>query len=106
MMSVMILRQFYERRKITEMKWIHEANNFVDFIIKSKSSSALKTMIDINRINLNTSEWVERATAREVVQITKRDIQIDEWDEDFEREWSENDDFQLFKEIRVLIHSM
>jgi hypothetical protein len=107
MIDVMTLRQCYERREITEVKWIHESNNLADFMTKSKSSSALRTMIDINRINLNISEWVERATAREVVnQVTKKDVQIDEWDEDFEREWSENDDFQSFKEVRVLIHSM
>ncbi len=53
MIDVMTLRQFYERRKITEMKWVHEANNLVDVMTKNKSSSALRTMIDINRINLN-----------------------------------------------------
>jgi hypothetical protein len=53
MIDVMILRQFYERREITEMIWIHEINNLVDFMIKTKFSSALKTMIDINQINLN-----------------------------------------------------
>ena len=29
---------------------------------KTKASSALKTVIDINRINLDTTEWVERAS--------------------------------------------
>jgi hypothetical protein len=56
MIDVMTLRQFYERRKITEMIWIHEINNLVDFIIKTKLSSALKTMIDINQINMNITE--------------------------------------------------
>jgi hypothetical protein len=62
MINVMTLRQFYERREITEMKWVHEANNSVDSMTKIKSSSALKTMIDINEINLNIIKWVERAT--------------------------------------------
>jgi hypothetical protein len=107
MMNVMILRQCYERREITEMKWVHETNNSVDSMTKIKSSSALKTVIDTNRINLDTTEWVERATAKEIVnQMTKKDVQIDEWDENFEKDWSENGDFQLFKEVRVLIHSM
>jgi hypothetical protein len=76
MMNVMILRQCYERREITEMKWVHETNNSVDFMTKIKSSSALKTMIDTNQINLDTTEWVERATTREIVNQIKRDSQI------------------------------
>jgi hypothetical protein len=81
MIDVMILRQFYERREITEIIWIHEINNFVDFMIKTKSSSALRTMIDINQINLNTTEWVKRA--RKTVNQNKKTRQRDEWDEKF-----------------------
>jgi hypothetical protein len=79
MIDVMTLRQFYERREITEMIWIHEINNFVDFMIKAKFSSALKTMIDINQINLNTTEWMKRATANQ----NKKTGQKNEWDEKF-----------------------
>ncbi len=75
MMNVMTLRQSYERREITEIKWIHESNNSVDSMTKSKSFSALKTIIDINRINLDTIEWVKRATAKELInQIKKTEI--------------------------------
>jgi hypothetical protein len=81
MIDVMILRQFYERREITEIIWIHEINNLVDFMIKTKSSSTLKTMIDINKINLNTTEWVKRA--RKTVNQGKKTRQRDEWDEKF-----------------------
>ncbi len=52
MIDVMTLRQFYERREITEIIWIHDINNSVDSMIKIKSSTALKTMININKINL------------------------------------------------------
>jgi hypothetical protein len=76
MMNVIILRQFYERRKIIKIKWMHETNNTVDFMIKSKSSSALRTMIDINQINLNIIEWVEQATTKEIVNQIKKDSQI------------------------------
>ncbi len=65
--DVMTLRQFYERREITEIKWVHEINNLVDFMTKSKSSSALRTLIDINQINLNTIEWVERTATKKTV---------------------------------------
>jgi hypothetical protein len=72
MMNVMILKQSYERREITEIKWIHESNNSVDSMTKSKSFSALKTIIDINRINLDTIEWVKRITAKELINQIKR----------------------------------
>jgi hypothetical protein len=78
MIDVMTLRQYYERREITEMKWVHETNNSVDNMIKIKPSTALKTIIDINQINLNTTEWVERATTREIVNQVKRNVEIDE----------------------------
>jgi hypothetical protein len=77
MMNVMILRQSYEKREITEIKWIHESNNLVDSMTKSKPSSALKTIIDINRINLDTIEWVKRATAKELINQIK-ETEIDE----------------------------
>jgi hypothetical protein len=79
MIDVMILRQFYELKEIIEMIWIHDINNSANSMIKTKSSSALKTIIDINKINLNITEWVERA--RETVNQGKRTGQRDEWDE-------------------------
>jgi hypothetical protein len=78
MIDVMTLRQCYERREITEIKWMHETNNSVDRMIKIKSSTALKTIIDINQINLNTTEWVERATTRKIVNQIKKNVEIDE----------------------------
>jgi hypothetical protein len=54
---------------------------------KIKSFSALKTVIDINRINLDTIEWVERATAKELINQIKetinqiREVETDETDE-------------------------
>jgi hypothetical protein len=75
MIDVMTLRQCYERREITEVKWIHETNNSIDSMIKTKSSTVLKTMIDINKINLDTIEWVERATIKKIVnQIIRKTV--------------------------------
>lgn len=59
MIDVMSLRQSYERREVTEIKWIHGCNNPADSMTKFKASAALKTIIDTNRINLDTTEWVE-----------------------------------------------
>jgi hypothetical protein len=56
MIDVMTLRQSYKRRQITEVKWISEINNSANSMIKAKSFSTLKSVIDINQINLNFTE--------------------------------------------------
>ena len=48
----MCLRQAYERRKIMEVKWISGEDNLVDAITKAKPYQALKTLININKLNL------------------------------------------------------
>ena len=62
MIDVMSLCQSYKQQEVTEIKWIHGHNNPADSMTKSKASTALKTVIDTNRINLDTIAWVERAT--------------------------------------------
>ncbi len=67
MIDVMALRQSYERREITEVKWIDGSNNPADSMIKtgSKASSALRQVIDTNRIKLDSTEWMKRANQDE-----------------------------------------
>ncbi len=72
MIDVMSLRQSYERREITEVKWIHGISNPADSMTKSKPFTTLKTLIDTNKINLDTTEWVERSTGRQHGQQTDR----------------------------------
>ena len=72
MIDVLSLRQSYERREVTEIKWIHGHNNPADSMTKTKPSSALKTVIDINRINLDTTKWVERAAGTKEKKEVKR----------------------------------
>ncbi len=83
MIDVMTLRQFYERKKIIEITWIHDINNSTNSMIKIKSSTNLTTMIDINQINLNIIEWMKRATTRKTINQSKKTWQRDEWDENF-----------------------
>jgi hypothetical protein len=56
----MYLRQAYERREITEVKWISGNDNPVDAMTKAKPCQALKTLININKLDLKVNEWVER----------------------------------------------
>jgi hypothetical protein len=60
MIDLMCLRQFYERREITEIRWIDDEFNSVDVMTKSNSCQALSRLIDTNAIDLRVSEWVER----------------------------------------------
>ena len=54
----MCLRQSYERREITEVRWIDGNTNPADAMTKSKACSALKELIDTNTINIKATEWV------------------------------------------------
>jgi hypothetical protein len=60
MIDLMCLRQSYERREITKIRWIDEDTNSLDAMIKINSCQTLTKLIDTNIINLKTSEWVER----------------------------------------------
>ncbi len=60
MIDLMCLRQSYERREITEIRWIDENINFADAMTKSKFCNVLINLIDINTIELKITEWVER----------------------------------------------
>jgi hypothetical protein len=60
MIDVMCLRQAYERRQITEVKWIDGEANPTDAITKGKPYAALSQLIDMNRVELRAVGWVER----------------------------------------------
>jgi hypothetical protein len=55
----MCLCQAYEQCEITEVKWIRGGNNPVDAITKAKPCQALKTLININKLNLEVNKWVK-----------------------------------------------
>jgi hypothetical protein len=60
MIDVMCLRQAYERRQITEVKWIDGETNPADAMTKGKPCTALSQLIDTNRVELQAVGWVER----------------------------------------------
>ena len=60
MIDIMCLRQAYERREITEVKWIKGNTNPADSMTKGKASGALKQLLDTNTVQLDVVEWVER----------------------------------------------
>jgi hypothetical protein len=54
--DLMCLYQAYKQRKITEVKWISSRDNLADAIIKAKLCQALKTLININKLNLKVNK--------------------------------------------------
>src|SRR6266480_5240874 len=60
MIDLLCLRQSYERREIAEVKWINGNTNPANAMTKGKPYSALKALLDMNKIDLKVIEWVER----------------------------------------------
>ena len=58
--NLICLRQAYEWREITEVKWIKSEDNPANTMTKAKLCQALKTLIDTNKLNLKVTEWVEQ----------------------------------------------
>ena len=58
--DIICLRQAYERREITEVKWIKGESNPADLMTKGKLLNALKRLIDTNTLEMEVKEWVER----------------------------------------------
>ena len=56
MVDLMCLRQAYERREITEIKWISGGSNLADAMTKSKSCNALTDLVDTNKLSLQVAE--------------------------------------------------
>jgi hypothetical protein len=66
MIDLMCLRQSYERRKITKIRWIDENTNSVDAMIKINSCQTLTKLIDTNIIDLRTTAWVKRVDEKAI----------------------------------------
>ena len=60
MVDLIYLHQLYKRDMIIKIKWINDNLNFIDVIIKVNAYNALRNFINMNMINLNIKEWVER----------------------------------------------
>jgi hypothetical protein len=60
MIDVLCLREAYERRQITEVKWIATGTNPADTMSKAKSHGALKDLIDTGKYNLQEEAKVTR----------------------------------------------
>jgi hypothetical protein len=60
MIDIMSLRQSYEQREITEVRWIDGRDNPADAMTKTTPCGALKTLINTNQLEVRVDGWVER----------------------------------------------
>jgi hypothetical protein len=75
MIDLMCLRQSYERREITKIRWIDKNTNSVDAMTKINSCQTFTKLIDTNIIDLRTTAWVKRVDERTIK--NERIIQIE-----------------------------
>lgn len=61
--DIMALRQSYERREITEIRWIHGDDNPADAMTKSTPNKALERFIDSNQLTVRVEGFVERSVS-------------------------------------------
>jgi len=65
MIDIMALRQSYERREITEIRWIDGKDNPADAMTKSTPNKALEKFMDSNQLNVRVEGWVQRKGVNE-----------------------------------------
>ena len=66
MIDIMALRQSYERREITEIRWINGDDNPADAFTKAFPNRALERFITSNELTVRVDGWVQRPTGSEV----------------------------------------
>ncbi|KAI0991219.1 hypothetical protein K3495_g16968 [Podosphaera aphanis] len=60
MIDIMALRQSYERREITDVRWIHGNDNPADAMTKASPNKALERLIDVNEVVVKIEGSVDR----------------------------------------------
>jgi hypothetical protein len=56
MIDIMVLRQSYKRKEITEIQWIDRKDNPADAITKSTPNKALREFVDFNQLSVQVEE--------------------------------------------------
>ena len=60
MIDIMAIRQSYERRELTEVRWINGCDNPADAMTKVNPNKALETFINTNELRIRLEGWVQR----------------------------------------------
>ena len=60
MIDIMAIRQSYERRELSEIRWINGNDNPADAMTKSNPVKALQNLVDTNELVVRVEGWVQR----------------------------------------------
>lgn len=60
MIDIMAIRQSYERRELSEIRWIEGNSNPADSMTKSNANDALKLLLKSNELDIEVQGWVQR----------------------------------------------
>ncbi|KAI0997669.1 hypothetical protein K3495_g10521 [Podosphaera aphanis] len=58
MIDIMAIRQSYEQRKLSEIRWFNGCDNPADSMTKANPSRALQQLFDSNNLNIRVEGWV------------------------------------------------
>jgi hypothetical protein len=61
MIDMIFFRQFYECKKITEIRWIHNQDNSADALTKAAANRAIKRLVSFNKLNVRMKGYVKKA---------------------------------------------
>ena len=59
MINIMALRQYYERRELTEIRWINSLDNPADAMIKTNPDNSLESFLNTNPLSIRVEGWVK-----------------------------------------------
>ena len=58
MIDIMAIRQSYERKELSEIRWIASDSNPADAMTKSTANRSLESLISINYLSVKIQGWV------------------------------------------------
>jgi hypothetical protein len=67
MIDIMAIRQSYERRELSEIRWIAGDSNPADAMTKSTANKSLESLVSTNHLNVKVQGWVQRPKVRESI---------------------------------------
>jgi hypothetical protein len=61
--DILAFQQSYERKKIAEIRWIHNRDNPANALTKATANSSLKQLVSTNKLVIKMKEHVEKPFA-------------------------------------------
>jgi hypothetical protein len=63
MIDILAIQQLYKRKKIAEIRWIHNRDNPANALTKVTANSSLEQLISTNKLVVRIKGYVERLFA-------------------------------------------